>query len=88
MKPRLDNAAREELAYTLEERARLRPPMPPMLSAEDREENREILRRMQDKVSFMCNPRCAGRPEGRGEFVFGCSRCVYVGRFEVSGHCF
>jgi hypothetical protein len=57
IRPRLNDDSREQLELKLKEQAQLRPHMPSMLSADEREENRLILRRMQTKVSFLCNPR-------------------------------
>ena len=66
IQPRLTEDDRAALEAKLKEQAQLRPPMPSMLSADEREENRLILRRMQTKVSFLCNPRYDFK-EGEGE---------------------
>jgi hypothetical protein len=57
IKPRLTEEQRQLLGEMLAERKKRRPPMPPMLNAEERNRNREIIRRMQTKVSFLKNPR-------------------------------
>lgn len=57
IQPTLTQGQRTGLAATLEDRRRKLPPAPALLSAEERERNREIVKRMREKVSFLGNPR-------------------------------
>ncbi|CAE8724279.1 unnamed protein product [Polarella glacialis] len=57
IQPSLSEAQKTMMSEELEERIRRRPRMPPGLNAEEKAKNREIVKRMQMKISFLKNPR-------------------------------
>mmetsp|Transcript_93932 Transcript_93932/g.146754 ORF Transcript_93932/g.146754 Transcript_93932/m.146754 type:complete len:454 (-) Transcript_93932:16-1377(-) len=63
IQPKLTEAQRTLIGAEIAERNRQRPPIPKVLNAEERMKNRDVIRKMQTKVSFLKNPRF--RAEGK-----------------------
>jgi len=89
VQPTLTEAQRSMLAEELEARHRRRPAMPKVLNAEERAENRDVLRRMETKVTFLKNPRFKADRNGAANgqpspFAVSPAQCVFR-NYEVGG---